>query len=139
MKIDIKKRYSFKTKRELMSYMLNNNFELQDEDIWHLLLGMNEKHKNTKIYKAICFLMKNLKGEQKEALIALINADIEFGFAYQLNSCFLDENFLKDEFVGYAFKSINKETEKYLIQLVKIIKENKTTTNLEKFKNVMGV
>jgi len=139
MKIDIKKRYSFKTKIELTKYLLENNYELLDEDISHILLRMNEKHKKLKIYKAICFLMENLKGEQKEALIALINADFEFGLAYSINCDFLDKNFLKDEFVGYAFKSVNKETEKYLISLVKKIKENKSTANLNKFKEVIGV
>lgn len=137
MQLDIKKRYSFKTKRELMRYMLDNNFELLAEDIEHLLLGMNEKHKNSKVYKAICFLMKTLKCEQKDALIDLINADVEFGFAHAINLDFTDEKFLEDEFVGYAFKNVNKVTEKYLIQLVKSVKEKMSKANLEKFKIAM--
>lgn len=120
-----------------MRYMLDNNYELLAEDIEHLLLGMNEKHKNSKIYKAICFLMKTLKGEQKDALVELVNADVEFGFAHVINLDFTDENFLEDEFVGYAFKSVNKETEKYLIQLVKSIKDKMSKSNLEKFKIAM--
>ena len=139
MKIDIKRRYSFKTRIELTKYLLENNYELLDEDVSHILLRMNEKHKKSNIYKAIHFLMENLKTEQKQALIALINTDVKFGLAYSINYDILDKNFLKDEFVGYAFKSVNKETEKYFISLVKKLKETKTTANLNKFKEVIGV
>ena len=48
--------YSFKNRY----YMFDENFELQEEDIMHVFCRMNEKHKKTKIYKAIYYLMKNL-------------------------------------------------------------------------------
>lgn len=111
MKIDIQKRYSFKSYNSLIAYIIENGYELEYGDLFHIF--NNAYAKKSKKYNdvgiAVVYLLDELKGEEQEKLVALLNKHFEFK---QLSNN------------SYCFRCINNLIAEYLIKL-----EQKTRKN----------
>lgn len=121
---------------------LNNNGHLTSAEIAHIF--NNIVYESTfqrlnsnfdKIYNAIRYLLKTLRGTQHHLLINLINSDFKFEIRYNINTNFLDNRFLQDEICGYSYQCTNPETEKFLIDLAKNLQEKRNNSALDNFKN----
>ena len=80
MKIDIQKRYSFKYYDDLIAYMIDNNYDLERSDLWHIFNNMpaTKSSKYNNLGSAIIYLIDELKNEKQERLIELLNKCFEY-------------------------------------------------------------
>ena len=104
MKIDIRKRYSFKYYDSLIAYMIENNYDLEHGDLWHIFNNMpaTKSSKYNNLGCAIIYLLDELKDEKSERLVEL------------LNKCF---NYKRIGVNRYMYKCKSVLVSKYLINL----------------------
>ncbi|MBE7074276.1 MAG: hypothetical protein E7379_04230 [Clostridiales bacterium] len=110
MKIDIKKRYSFSRYDDLIEYMIENNYDLEHGELWHIFNNMRatKSIRYNKLGCAIIYLLDELKGEKRERLVVLLNKSFEY----------------KKLFNGlYAYKCNNPLVDKYLTELEKLLRK----------------
>ncbi|MBQ7880865.1 MAG: hypothetical protein IJ358_03380 [Clostridia bacterium] len=104
MKIDIRKRYSFKYYDSLIAYMIDNNYDLEHGDLWHIFNNMpaTKSSKYNNLGSAIIYLLDELKYEKRNRLVEL------------LNKCF---DYKRIDVNRYKYNCKNKLVSKYLINL----------------------
>ena len=128
MKIDIRKRYSFKYYNDLIEYMINNHYELEHGELWHIFNNMRATKSATynKLGMAIIYLLDELKGEKRDRLVNLLNKSFEYKI---INGC-------------YVYICSNELIAKYLINLEKKLRygfnlyKNESNQAFEEFKNL---
>jgi len=122
MKIDIQKRYSFKHYDDLIIYMIDNGYELEHGDLWHIFNNMykTKSLKYNRLGMAIIYLLDELKGEKRERLVDLLNKSFDYAYAFKY----------------YSYRCNNALVAKYLIQLEKQLRHNKKNEALDEFKSL---
>ena len=118
MKIDIQKRYSFKYYDELIAYMIDNKYDFEHGDLWHIYNNMTatKSHKYNNLGSAIIYLIDELKEEKKDRLDELLNKCFEY------------------ERVGinrYRYECKSKLIAKYLLELAKQLRKQTLTDEEE--------
>lgn len=127
MKIDIRKRYSFKYYDSLIAHMIDNNYDLEHGDLWHIFNNMpaTKSYKYNNLGCAIIYLLDELKGEKRNRLVEL------------LNKCF---EYKRIGVNRYMYKCKSQLVSKYLINLEKQLRkhnlENDEEECFENFKNL---
>ena len=127
MKIDIRKRYSFKYYDSLIAYMIENNYDLEHGDLWHIFNNMpaTKSSKYNNLGCAIIYLLDELKGEKRKRLVEL------------LNKCF---EYKRIDVNRYMYKCKSQLVSKYLINLEKQLRkhnlENDEEDAFENFKSL---
>ena len=116
MKIDIRKRYSFKYYDDLIAYMIDNNYDLEHGDLWHIFNNMpaTKSHKYNKLGMAIIYLIEELKDEKRNRLIEL------------LNNCF---EYKRINVNRYMYECKSELVSKYLINLEKQLRKHHLEDN----------
>ena len=111
MKIDIRKRYSFEYCDDLISYMIDNNFDLEHGDLWHIYNNMpaTKSSKYNNLGSAIIYLIDELKEEKRDRLVELLNKCFEYeriGVNRYMYKC-------KSELVAKYLTKLEKEVRKH--------------------------
>lgn len=80
MKIDIVKRYSFKYYDSLIAHMIENGYDLERGDLWHIYNNMDASKSRAynRLGCAIIYLIDELKGEKAERLVELLNKSFQY-------------------------------------------------------------
>ena len=118
MKIDIRKRYSFKYYDSLIAYMIENNYDLEHGDLWHIFNNMpaTKSSKYNNLGCAIIYLLDELKGEKRKRLVEL------------LNKCF---EYKRIDVNRYMYKCKSQLVSKYLINLEKQLRKHNLESDEE--------
>ena len=134
-KMDIRQKYSFKTMNERILYMLQNGFQLDYDELDHIFLNCAKvtRINYVKLCRSIRTLLKETKGEARDALIQLLNAD----FKYE-PSWYVDIWTLKDRFELWQYRCTNPETARVLIKTAEDMQKEKKNAPLNKFKQIIG-
>lgn len=144
--LDLKRKATFGSLKELVNYHLKNDITLtyiELDYIFHHIVYKKTSDKlfnptYKKLYNAVRYLMKNLTDKQFYSLVDLINNDFKFEMEYNINSDIFDKNFLGDEFAGYSYTCNNPETSKFLIELAQKMQEKQKNSSLEDFKSSLN-
>ena len=80
MKIDIRERYSFKYYDSLIAHMIDNNYDLEHGDLWHIFNNMpaTKSSKYNNLGCAIIYLLDELKDKKSERLVELLNKCFDY-------------------------------------------------------------
>ena len=118
MKIDIRKRYSFKYYDSLIAYMIENNYDLEHGDLWHIFnnIPATKSSKYNNLGCAIIYLLDELKGEKRKRLVEL------------LNKCF---EYKRIDVNRYMYKCKSQLVSKYLINLEKQLRKHNLESDEE--------
>jgi len=110
MKIDIRKRYSFKYVDDLILYMIDNGFYLEHGDLWHIFNNMNAKISNryNKLGSAIMYLLNECEGNVKEHLVQVLNKHFEY-LSYGKTYEYICKNKLIEQYLLKLEKETKKE------------------------------
>ena len=112
MKIDIRKRYSFKYVDDLILYMLENGLYLEHGDLWHIFNNMNTKkpsNKYNKLGSAIVYLLNECEGSVKEHLVQVLNKHFDY-LSYGKTYEYICNNKLIEQYLIKLEKETRKST-----------------------------
>ena len=118
--------------RKRIIYKLLNELNLDYKELCYVFddIGIRFVPNYIKVYNAVRYLLNTLEGKQQDALVKLVNNDFQIWPHYRVR---LDD--LSDEFDCWQFRCNNKQTEKFLIELQKKLKEKERNSALNDFKN----
>jgi len=118
--------------RKRIIYKLLNELNLDYKELCYVFddIGIRFVPNYIKVYNAVRYLLSTLEGKQQDALVKLVNNDFQIWPHYRVR---LDD--LSDEFDCWQFRCNNKQTEKFLIELQKKLKEKERNSALNDFKN----
>ena len=119
---------------EQIIFKLLRQSDLDYTELCHVFnnIGVRIALNYDKSYRAIKYLLKNLKNEQRDALVKLINKD------YQIWPHFTVDLFnYSDHFDCWLFRCNNKKTEKFLITLHTKMVEQENDSALNNFKDTL--
>ena len=130
------KRNDFHKEEERVIYMIEKGYYLEKKDINHIFkniiieqfeqFGQNDPSKDDfSLANAVRFLMKNLTGKAKDALVEMINSTFKFKISYSRQMTMVEDYDSSERWCGYEFVCDDESVRSVILDIYKMFKQDK--------------